>query len=92
MNIGEGIDPDNLPDTGPRREDACDRAGSAPDLEHPRARPQRNVLEVGLEHRVLLRVGRAQFEHIGDPALHGLVGVGDRGVEVCHETLLCRAV
>jgi hypothetical protein len=37
-----------------------------------------------MEHGALLRVGGAQVEHVGQPHLHRLVGLGDRCVRIGH--------
>jgi hypothetical protein len=68
----------------PLRQPPRDSSGAAPDLEHPGAAREWQVVEVGVEHRALLKVGCTQLEHIGEPLLHGEVGLVDGCIDVRH--------
>jgi hypothetical protein len=79
---GRRVDPHHLGDTRPCRERPGHPAGAAADVEHPRALRRRHIGEIGVEHRLLLRVGGPQIEDVGELELDGLVGLGDVSVGV----------
>jgi hypothetical protein len=39
---------------------------------------------LGVDHRLLLRIGCAQLEDLGEALLGRLVGLGDGGIDVWH--------
>ena len=76
-----GIDPEHVARVA--REPAADRAAAAADLQHPRIL-ERDVGEVGLQHRALLGVGGSQFEDVGQLLLQRFRGLIDGGVHIRH--------
>ena len=85
MNTGEGSTPDHLAHGQQLRDRSRDRARAAADLQHPSAVGWREVGEVVLQHRPLLRVRRPQLEHFRELLLDGDVCLFDRHVDVRHD-------
>ena len=90
MNTGEGSTP-TTSRTGSSSAIARETAPrTTADLQHPSAVGWREVGEVVLQHRPLLRVRRPQLEHFGELLLDGDVCLFDRHIDVRHDVTLAR--
>jgi hypothetical protein len=71
-----------------RRQRPRHGARPAPDLGDPRAWREDDVREIPLAHRLLLRIGRAKLEDLGQARDDGRIGLGDTDVDVRHAASL----
>jgi hypothetical protein len=78
------IDPHRFAYVGQIGKHTGDGSGPAADLQHSSVSREVDFRQVGVEHRPLLAVARAQLQGPGQTLLCREIGVGDRGVDIRH--------